>query len=310
MESFEIEPRSHVERLKRVRPGSPLTALVPRVVAAGFGIIPLDAGKGYLEVAAAHGLGNDALRALSQLLKRDIRVVRVRESLVQETFARVYPDHDAINFHTFLTDDFLTRAPEYALLLEEKPFTPVESVVERDPARLAVLDYGYQSLLWNLDGPPLKPAFRAGATELCFDVDRTVDPPVIVIPRRKPVPQNVLVLARESFATSGGPEHAHGFRSHEVQTLPFMIHPTELQITGLREDGALELLIYDRVERVKPGDRRRFEVEYCFLSMGQRLRRRLVLTIVGLYFVDRTALRYQEDEPPWTAEHLRRWLFS
>jgi hypothetical protein len=87
-----------------------------------------------------------------------------------------------------------------------------------------------------------------------------------------------------------------------------MIHPSELQVTGLEPDGALELFVYDRVERVRPGESPRYEVTYHFLSMGQRLRRKLVLKVYGLWIVPRAEVARTRDALPWEPEHFRRWL--
>jgi hypothetical protein len=222
---------------------------------------------------------------------------------------RLYPRAPAVNFHTFTREDFLASPELVRLLLVEKPHEPVKPTLRPDPRRLALFDYDYQSRLTALDAPPERRGFEveAGSTDLAFGILTDGDRLVAAVHREEPVPRGVHLIVRESYATTGG-EPAHGWRSHEVRKLPFMIHPTELQVTGLASDGALTLLVYDDLVQVRPGDTPSFTITYYFLSMGQRLKRTLWLRIHGLWSLPRDELRYTKEALPWTPEHLRRWL--
>lgn len=301
----EVEIKAQVERLERVKRKPHLLELVPRVAAAGFGVIPLGDGPGWLEVAAGRDVSAGALEALGRVLGRELRVVRVREALVHVYLGRLYPrSGGGINFHTFLDEDFLADRERAKILLTEKPHEPVAPAIDADRRSVVLLDYAYRSEVENLDGPPETPSFEAGGTDLAFAIEPDGG---ALLQREKPLPGEVLILAQESYATLGG-EYSRGLRAHEVTSLPHMIHPTELQITGVARDGSLDVLVYDDVVTVHPGDTPTFRTMYCFLSMGQRLRRHLTLRIYGLARVPRRKLRLAEEPLGWTLGHLERWL--
>lgn len=298
--------QAFIVRLEAVRKRADLLALIPRVAAAGFGLLPLEAGDGWLEVAASPRVAPTALAALERILGRSLRVIPVPEGLVHVYLGKLYPRQPPINFETFPDEGFLERPEEAQRLLCEKPYEPVAPVVRPDPERLILLDYAYATHLWHLDGVAAGPTFRAGDTDLLFDVDPE-DPERAVVQGEAPVPRAVHLLVRCSYEGHGG-EHEHGWKGHQVRRLPFMIHPTELQVTGVRADGTLDLLVYDDEVQVHPGETPRFEVTYCYLSMGQRLRRRLQLEIRGLWSFPRGRVRVQPDPLPWRPEHLARWI--
>jgi hypothetical protein len=308
----DAEIKAQVERLEGARRDPALLATVPRVVAAQFGVVPIAAiDGGGIEVATVPGVTPHALYALERALRRRVVATPFDDGLVQLYVSRLYLKKETLNFHTFLEEDFLERDDALERLVLEKELEPVPPHVAPDPGRLALLDYAYRSVLESLDGRPWPLSFdEESLTDLAFAVDGPAEGGEAVtatIARAEDLEPAVFLLARESFS-QGGLEHKHGWRSAEVSRLPFMIHPTELQITGIDPDGTLHLYIYDRVERVKPGDRPRFDVTYHFLSMGQRLRRRLTLKIYGLWTLARSAVRRTADPIPWSAGHLERWL--
>jgi hypothetical protein len=290
-------------------------AAIPRVVAAQFGVVPLAAlPDGGLEVAAVPGAMPASIAALGRALGRRVVATAFDESVVHFFLSRVYLREESLNFHTFARDDFLADDREIPRLLEEKPMEPVPAEALADPDALVLLDYAYRSVLEPLDARPPVVFDGEAATDLAFVVPperpgRAAPPPDArpTLSRDADLPGSVLILARESFSAAGA-EHKHGWRRHEVERLPFMIHPSELQVTGLAEDGSLGFFVYDRIERVRPGETPRFDVTYHFLSMGQRLRRRLVLKVYGLWLVRRDRLARTPDALAWDAEHFRRWL--
>ncbi|HVY62679.1 MAG TPA: hypothetical protein VHF22_13555 [Planctomycetota bacterium] len=313
----DLEIKSQAERLEAARRDPDLLGAIPRVVAAQFGVVPLKrlAGGG-LEVAIVPSHAPAAVRGLERALRRKVVACPFDEGLVQLYLSRVYLRDETMNFNTFGTADFLERDEDLALLLLQKPMRPVEPHLRADPASLVVLDYAYRSTLEPLDARGFPVAFdEDAATDLPFVLppepatNRESDEPEppVTISRDVDLPASVAILARESFSC-GGAEHRHGWRRHEISELPFMIHPSELQVTGLEPDGALDLFIYDHVERVRPGDAPRYEITYHFLSMGQRLRRHLILKIYSLSVVPRSAVARTGDALPWQPRHFQRWL--
>ncbi len=305
----EAEIKQQVERLEAARKDLKLLASVPRVVAAQFGAIPLGADGDSLEVAVAAGVTAETLAGLERALKRKVVPRRFDDGIVHLYLSRLYLKKENLNFHTFLEADFLERDDCCARLVEEKDMEPVKPRIAADPRRVVLLDYAYRSVLEPLDARSFSVSFdEEAACDLAFEVDDD-DPlePEVTIARADPLPDTVFILARESYSYAGI-EHKHGWRAHEVDKLPFMVHPSELQVTGIEEDGTLHVFVYDRVERVRPGESPRFDVTYHFLSMGQRLKRRLTLKIYGVWSVRREAVKRTTESIRWRADDLRRWL--
>ena len=303
----ESEIKAQMERLEAVRKDAGLIATIPRVVAAEFGVVPLRLEGDVLEVASIPGVSPRVIEALSRALEKRVEPVPFEEALVHLYVTQLYVQKRALNFNTFTEDDFLERPDCLKKLLEEKESEPVKPHLRPDPARLALLDYAYRSVLENLDSRAPAAGFQAGGTELAFEVAGEGEAAVTRIFRREDLPGSVLVLARESYSYAGI-EHAHGWRSHEVRAFPFYIHPTELQLTGIEADGTLHLYVYDHVEKVRPGETPRYEVCYQFLSMGTRLRRTLRLKVYGIWHVPRDKIERTVDPIRWTPFHLQRWL--
>jgi hypothetical protein len=221
---------------------------------------------------------------------------------------RMYPSEEGLNFHTFVDEDFLERPENDRFLREEKPYHPEKAHVRPDPERVVLLDYSYRSTLAAIDEPQALPPFEAGDLDLPFEVDASDgEDPRALYNRREDLPRSVLVLARESYS-SAGLEHSHGWRGHELRELPHMIHPSELQITGVEADGTLHFFLYDKVERVRPGATLRFDTQYYWMQTGKRLKRRLFLHVHAITSVARARMTRTVDPIPWTARHLERWL--
>jgi hypothetical protein len=307
MQDEGAELKRHLERLEAARRDPALVATVPRVVAAGFGAIPLGEASGALEVAVAEGASPRAVAALGRVLARPVIPIVVGDALIHVYLRRIYLRNETLNFHTFLEEDFLERESLTPLLREEKETEPVKPHLHPDPERLVLLDYAYRSVLTNLDAAGGPVPFHAGETDLAFEVEGEGAILGARVYRREELPASVILLARESYSLAGI-ERAHGWRAHEVRKLPFVIHPSELQLTGIEADGTLHFYVYDRVVKLAPGDERRFDVEYYFLSMGQRYRRHLTLRIYGIWSVPRARVRRVLDPLRWGPEHLRRWL--
>jgi len=306
----DLERRAQIEELQAAGKDAPLVASIPRVIAAQFGVIPLRRKAGALEVATVPGFTETARRALERLLGAPVTARPFDEGAVHVFLSRIYLRKDSLNFNTFTDEDFLEKPESDALLREEKEHEPVKPLLFDDPDRIHLLDMSYRSVLEPIDRRPWS---------IPFDEEKAADLPMLLpgeapdgdarplLAREEPLPSRVVAFARESYSNTGM-EHRHGWRTHEVARLPHMIHPSELQIVGIEPDGSMLFYVYDRIRRARPGESPVYEVRYCFLSFGQRLRRRLTLKVHAIHHVRRDALRYAGTALPWTSSHLTRWL--
>ncbi len=303
----DLEVKEQRARLERARRDRALIEAIPRVVAAGFGVIPIGRIEGGLEVACAPTCTEAALAALERATGLRIRALPMHEGLVHVFISRLYLEGAAVDFNTFERPDFLDDPRSDRKLLSEKDdggltvqWRPLED-------EIVVLDYAYRTELLSEDHPPQEPSFEAGPLEVGFEIVEEGGAPLVLLEAETPPGPDVGVIARESYRI-GGMEHRHGWRSHWIEGAPFMIHPSEVQIIGLGPHGVLRLWVYDRAVEVRPGETPRFELTYWFLSMGQRLRRHLEVRIHRLEVVPRRRLRAVGEPLPWRPEHLRRWI--
>jgi len=301
----EADIKAQVERLEAVRADEDLLKLFPPVVAAGFGAIPLARRGPTLEVAFARSVNPAAVTALGRALGVRVEPWLAEDAVLQAYLSRLYLRGTSVNFNTFLDEGFLARPDALPLLLVEKDGEPVKPHVRADHGRLVLLDMAYRSVLEDLDGTPPPSPYEAGDTERPFDLDRDGDG--AMLHRPEDPPRDVLLLISESYCYEGC-EHRRGWRAHDVRELPHLVHPSEVQICGLESDGTLHFYVYDRVERVRPGQSPRFDLRYHFLSFGHRYRRSIAVRVYALRPVKRADLRRAAEALPWTVEHLARYL--
>jgi len=167
---------------------------------------------------------------------------------------------------------------------------------------LVLLEVSLYGHLQNLDRPALWGEVELGGLDLPFR-----DGGGNVIVAGKPVGESVLLIVRLDYFYDGV-ECRHGIMAARSTTLPFIIHPSEIQITQVHATGGLTLYLYDRFERVDPGRSFQWQKDYHFLSMGNRFKRELTLKIRALRKATRAELEYVKAPLPWTVDDLRRWL--
>lgn len=296
-----------------------LVAQVPAVVAAGFGILPLRRLGDVLTVACLPRANRRALRRLRDVLGLEIVATPFEDKVLHEAIRAAYfPADETVNFPTFADADFLDRPESAAALRQEKVERPGAAELLLADDQVALVTLSYRAGLENLDGPALGRALpdprltRLDLGALDVAIARAPDGrPRLHAPGGFP-PATRLVVTEyrqsEYRHSPGGRVGEHAVQSHFLLALPHVIHPTEVQLTRLEADGAIGLHLYDRTVRVAPGERRRFEVSYCFLSYGSRLRRTIALDVEEIGIVARPALDVHNHPAPWGAVELSRWL--
>lgn len=297
-----------------------LVRLVPPVVAAGFGVLPLRRLGDVLTVACLPRASRRALRLLRDVLGLEIVATPFEgRSLHEAIKAAYFAGDETVNFPTFRDPDFLDDPRSASALREEKVerLGPAELALAAD--RLALVTLRYRSTLRDLDVPstggalpdPARSRMELGELDVAW--------------ARRPGRGDVLVhapggldpdvrVALTEFRSSeyrhiaGQRVGEHAVRAHLLRALPHLIHPTEIQLTRVGPDGELGLHLYDHVERVAPGTRRRFRLSYCFLSYGSRLQREIELDVDEVSTVARTDVHVHNQAAPWGPSELGRWL--
>ncbi len=296
-----------------------LARLVPPVVAAGFGVLPLRRLGDVLTVACMPRASRRALRALRDVLGLEIVATPFEGRALHEAIKTAYfPGEETVNFPTFRDPDFLDDPRSAEALREEKVERPGPAELAVPSDRLVLVTLRYRSALRDIDGAstggalpdPARTRLELGE----LDVAWTRDPRGGV---RLHAPGGLAADARVAlteFRTSeyrhvaGQRIGEHTVRAHLLRALPHVIHPTEIQLTRVDADGELGLHVYDRHERVRPGTRRRLRVSYCFLSYGSRLQREIELDVDDVSTVARSAIHVHNQAAPWGPSELERWL--
>lgn len=298
-----------------------LLAQVPPVVAAGFGVLPLRRLGDVLTVACLPRANRRALRLLRDVLGLEIVATPFEAASLHEAIRAAYfeDDEKTVNFPTFRDPDFLDDPRSAQALRAEKVERVGPAELSLDPDRLGLVTLCYRSTLASADGPPpprclpdpRRTRLDVGPLDVAWSRRGGV---VTVHPGAPALPADARVALTE-FRTSDyrhapdrGVVSEHAVKATFLRALPHVIHPTEVQLVRVEEDGALGLHVYDRVERVAPGTRRRLSVSYWFLSYGTRLHRSIDLDVDEVGTVARSSVQVHNQPAPWTASELSRWL--
>ncbi len=296
---------NNIELLKALRQAaanSKLLARIPKIVAHSFGVIPVRETDEELTLACCQGINRDCLNFLQRRLGKRIRASLSDSQLIDLFMSKIYPTKGGLNMNTFDSPDFITDEKNSASLVAEKrdDLGTIRSELALD--ELVILDLSYYSFLENIDHPKTESEIRIGRLDIPF---RDKGDRIVVSP--KPVSESVLMLVRtDSFYD--GYEYIHGIAGSRVTRLPFVIHPSEIQVTRIHATGALTFYLYDNFERVEPHAAFHWQKEYYFLRSGNRFKRKLTIVVRHLRKARRSQLEYSRHSIEWTTEDLERWL--
>lgn len=284
-----------------------LQNMLSPVAAVTFGVIPIQKRKGTLLVAC----GETWLPACKSFVERavgmPIETVPFRDSVIRHYTLKAYAENCMVNHNTFPDPDFIQRPESFHLLVDNKvdEVGPVGS--ELPSHRLVLLDVTYSSLLHNLDGRRSTGQFFCGRMELPFRTDGSsaevhadeIEDSVFLIMRINCFHDAVERDADDTF---------HGIHSVYLDSLPYMVHPSEIQITQVGVDGSVTFYLYDRLETLRPGQTATWPIRYYFMSLGNRHSRDLTLQVHTLAVVDREQVTLTDRPIEWADEDLRRWF--
>lgn len=279
-----------------------LKDLFAPVVAAGLAAVPLCELEDKLVVAISENAHPDAPRALAFALGRDIVDIKFSSELliefVEHTYLHAGGKFRAIDLPTFTDADFLKTDDALKLLFEKDSTMPVGEL-DIPKGKIAFIElslYSHSSSPDNFSQVHFTPPqavlpFRITTDELgvkCADVFETED----------------------SFGTSrvrimferfyDGQDHTRTLEGHELQELPKVLHPSEIQIVSLSED-AIGIWCYDHIEefaRTEIEDKTKtcIETEYWYINYGMRFKRKLRLELRAFDIVDKEKINFVGDQ--------------
>lgn len=309
--------------LERAIEDKELLATVPPIVAFAFGVLPLKKEGPTLTVAAMSGANQDALRVLRDVLDHEIVAARFDERLLQTSIQKAYPDEEdhAINFPTFEDPDFLAK-PGIARLLREAKVEKIGATgSELDAGTVVLASLTYRGHLRNLEHPSAR-GWLPDARRIKYELrDEDLvwtyekDEPVVWPDAAREEPLPVILLNEFRFSDHANYSPGSLYAEHTARgialaggALPFVVHPTEVQLLRAERSGALAFHAYDHEERAMPGTPLRFACRYHFLSFGQRLRREIEVTVHEVLHRDRTRVAARSGRPRWGSREVDRWF--
>jgi hypothetical protein len=236
---------------------------------------------------------------------------------LHEAIRKAYGD-ESVNFPTFSGPAFLEDPASAAILKRQKVEQPGPTVDDLPSDQVVLATLTYRSLLANEDAPregqalpnPARTRMRLGSIEGGW---RLEDGVARVFSSDPTPPSGPVVLTEYRFSEYRRLQAGAQVSEHEVRTrfdaaLPLVVHPTEVQLTGVEADGTLRFHAYDRILRFAPGERGLIDVAYHFLSYGNRMRRTLEIDLHRIVCVPRDRLEMQLGSSDWKAAELARWF--
>lgn len=310
--------------LERAIGDKELLATVPPIVAFAFGVIPLEKKGTVLTVAAMRNVNKDALRVLRSVLDHEVVATFFDERLLQTSIDKAYPQDEehAINFPTFDSPDFLARPDIAERLRAVKVETLGHTGAQLDAGSVVLTSITYRGCLENLEYPLSRgglPDARRIKYELRDDdLAWTVEPDgPVVWPDGSKDDEHLPVVLLNEYRFSDHANYSPGslYAEHTARGvalagsgLPFVIHPTEVQLLRAERSGALVFHAYDHEETAAPGRPHRFSCRYHFLSFGQRLRRVIDIAVHDVILADRTRVTARRGKPRWGSREVARWF--
>ncbi|NUN48084.1 MAG: hypothetical protein HUU15_04550 [Candidatus Brocadiae bacterium] len=301
--------QDNVEAQQRALAGlegkSTILRLISAVGSYSLGVIPLRRGEDGLVLATFPGICPAALAVVRRRLQMPLCPVAFDENVMMFFIDKLYLKGRGVNIHTFPREDFLEDEAndERVLSLKEEKPEGTGSALAADEIVLA--DLRLRSELRNLDrpAPPALDAWRLG--EFCpawrGDGDR------FRVWSEQPLPKEIPLLLQYSEDYHGD-EYYRDLTAVAVGEWPQVLFPSEVQILGIREDGALDLYLDGATHRIPPGSNPVLRTSYCLVRHGYRFRRSIEVRVREIARVRRDALAF---DPPFRgagAPELRKWL--
>jgi hypothetical protein len=311
--------------LERAIADKELLATVPAIVAFAFGVIPLEKKGSVLTVAAMRSVNKEALRVLRAVLEVEVVATLFDERLIQTSIDKAYPQDDehALNFPTFEDPAFLSHPETPRRLREVKVEKLGATGSELPPGALVLATLTYRGRLESLEYPVTRGClpdarrikYELRDDDLAWTFEK--DGPVIWPEPHAEEGEESPVLFLNEFRFSDHSNYSPGslYAEHSARgvalaasQLPFVIHPTEVQLLRVERSGALVFHAYDREERALPGEERRFRCRYHFLSFGQRLRREIEIAVHEVLVTERGRCAVKPGRPRWSAREVGLWF--
>ena len=291
-----------VELLKRAAEDPEMLSAITPVVAASLGVMPVGRTEASARFACRKDCNPDCLKLLERHVGSRVEPVFVNDRLLRTFVQKAYLREANVNYNTFEVADFVLREECEGKLLNEKQDLIPEPGSALGTDRIVFVDISYHSMLRNLDDPDESEAFSCGSADIPFRIQN--GQPVVA---GDTVSDDTIIFLRQDFFYDGC-QNIHGIVESRITSLPHMIHPTEMQIARVAEDGRLTFYIYDHFEYVSPGEQAQWPVEYYFLSFGHRYHRELLLDVKEVFCCDKSQIGYVDHETEWNLDDLDRWF--
>ena len=281
--------------------------------AVAFGAVPVADLAGRMVFATVPGVNPDCERALAAAVGGPVTLVPFDEALVREAVSRHYlrdrGQGGGVDLPTFESADFLLDPVAARRLLSEKAGALPATEVEVPEGCIAFVDMRVHSIRRALDRPfPVEFAPTAAAMHFRLEGDGAV-----LFREKMPDPETRALVSTSVFYD--GDEHVHAMTGCDLAALPFVLHPSELQLARIERRRA-HFWVYDRIETVRagpsvaraggPAPKASWSCRYWFLHFGARTERELRLDVLAFDVIPRSKIRLAERSDVPTSGELAR----
>jgi hypothetical protein len=291
--------------------------LVPDVVssitpagAVTFGVIPLGTDGETMAFGCVPDLHPDCKPALEGMLGRPIVTVPFNELVIREAITHHYLSSrgaasPGLDLATFESPEFLRDAASVRRLMSEKEGVLPERDITVPAGHIALMDLRAHSVLRSLDRDR-RVEFAPSASGIPFKLDGDG---AILYRERMPGPKVRAILAQSLFYD--GDEHLHALKGQDLEILPHVLHPSELQLAELDGDEA-RFWVYDKLETVRASSTKgarglaSWNCTYYFLHFGARFMRTLRVDVLSFVLVKRSMLRVAKRKDRLVPSDLKR----
>lgn len=291
---------------------------LPALVALEFGVLPIKLHDDILIVACRPDFPSRNVPALRQLTSATVHPLPFDPRVLFKYLRALARMTGGLNFPTFETPDFL----DDPTLVERLATVKVEQGCEADcqlaANKLVVVDIEFHSNLLDLEGPAETP-WQPSTSVTIPTSGHQLRIPYRLTTNGKgqncrvhldeaPVDDAVLLVRRTVAQEGSTYEPEFGIDGAMVTDLPYVVHPTEVQLTQIDEQGRIRVHVYNDEHWVAPGEERTFSSTYYFLAEGHRYRRTLRVRLRSLLVLEKARIIHDPGDGEFDEQELDRWL--
>ncbi|MCR4317485.1 MAG: hypothetical protein NUW37_14190 [Planctomycetes bacterium] len=251
-----------------------------------FGVVPIGEDSEFIYLAAVGDVDSRVPDLLRPMVPKKLHFSYFPYDLVTNLIFDFVRD-ETIFFPTFEDESFLGSEDAHELLSKIKVEGPLPSINKLDEDLCLIGDFTYVQRSRYPHANRQRKLVPTGQDNPVFSrVGHT-----ILTLSDEPISPGTIAVIKKSWRFEGVMQ-AHGLDGVFLDKLPFVIHPYEIQMTGIDADGSIELNFDGKVHKVGPKSSGSIEFSFCRFELGVLLRRDFFFKCHYLEAVSRRRLKH------------------